>query len=126
MTIAADFRLGTKPAATVTEEVIPGLVWGVRCSGVDAIPVDEELTPPGPGEWLWLHFNLADLRAQKWLAECTLVGRPGLERLLSKDDAQQLVPSAIASPASSSISSMISTAPPRISGWCDSWSPTGS
>jgi zinc transporter len=92
MTIAADFRLGTKPAATVTEEVLPGLVWGVRCSGEDATPVDAEIAPPGPGEWLWLHFNLADLRAQKWLAECDLVGRPGLGRLLSKDDAQQLVP----------------------------------
>ena len=93
MTIAADFRLGTKPAAAVTEEVIPGLVWGVRCSGADVRPVDERIDPPGPGEWIWLHFNLADVRAQKWLADCTLVARPGLERLLSKDDAQQLVPS---------------------------------
>jgi zinc transporter len=92
MTIAADFRLGTKPAAPVMEEVVPGLVWGVRCSGEDVSPVDEPVDPPGPGEWLWLHFNLADVRAQKWLADCTLVGRSGLEELLSKDDAQQLVP----------------------------------
>ena len=50
------------------------------------------MTPPGPREWLWLHFNLADMRAQKWLAASTLVPKPGLERLTSKDDAQQLVP----------------------------------
>ena len=92
MTSAADFRLGTKPAATVTEEVLPGLVWGVRCSGTEARPVEEDFAPPGPGEWLWLHFNLADSRARKWLADSTLVARPGLERLLSTDDAQQLVP----------------------------------
>lgn len=93
MSIVADLRLGNKPAATVTEEVLPGLVWGVRCSGEDARPIDESVTPPGPGEWIWLHFNLADLRARTWLADCTMVGRPGLERLLSTDDAQQLVPS---------------------------------
>jgi zinc transporter len=92
MTIAADFRLGTKPTAAVTEEVIPGLVWGVRCSGATAAPIDEDVAAPEPGEWLWLHFNLADMRAQKWLSACTLVPKPGLERLMSKDDAQQLVP----------------------------------
>jgi len=92
MTLAADLRLGTKSAAAVTDEVIPGLVWGVRCSGADATPIDEDVTPPGPHEWLWLHFNLADMRAQKWLAASMLIPKPGIERLISKDDAQQLVP----------------------------------
>ncbi len=88
----ADLRLGTKPTGAVTEEVIPGLVWGVRCSGAAASRIADDLTAPGPGEWLWLHFNLADMRAQKWLSSSPLVAKPALERLLSKDDAQQLVP----------------------------------
>jgi zinc transporter len=92
MMTLADFRLGAKPAATVTDEVIPGLVWGVRCSGAEAAPIDDEVAIPAAGEWLWLHFNLADMRARDWLAATTLVPKPAVERLLSTDDAQQLVP----------------------------------
>jgi zinc transporter len=92
MTIAADFRLGTKPAAAVPDEVLPGLVWGVCCAGGHVTPLDADAGLPPDGGWLWLHFNLADVRAQRWLADCTLVPKPGLERLLSKDDVQELVP----------------------------------
>lgn len=91
MTVAADFRLGAKPTATVTDEVIPGLVWGVCCSGAEAAPIDADIAAPGPGEWLWLHFNLADMRTPAWLAATSLVPKPAVERLLSKDDTQQLV-----------------------------------
>ena len=92
MTVAADFRLGTKPAAAVTDEVVPGLIWGVRCSGVEAAPVDDDMLEPGPGEWLWLHFNLADMRTSRWLETSPLVPKAAIERLLSKDDTQQIVP----------------------------------
>jgi zinc transporter len=47
---------------------------------------------PEAGEWLWLHFNLADSRAVKWLAESGIVPKPAIERLLSNDDTQQIVP----------------------------------
>ena len=92
MNLSADLRLGARPDTAVTEEVVPGLVWGVRCSGASAVPVAEDVSPPAPGEWIWLHFNLADMRTQGWLAGCTLVPKPGIERLVSKDDVQQLVP----------------------------------
>jgi zinc transporter len=92
MTTAADFRLGTKPAAAVTEEIIPGLVWGIHCAGSVVNPVDEDIAPPEPGEWIWLHFNLADMRARTWLTECALVPRPGIARLLDADEVQQLAP----------------------------------
>ncbi|MCB1502975.1 MAG: cobalt transporter [Bauldia sp.] len=92
MTIAADLRLGTKPAAVVTEEIIPGLVWGIRCAGNAVRPVDGPIIGPGPGEWIWLHFNLADMRARAWLSECGLAPRPGIARLLDGDEVQQLAP----------------------------------
>jgi zinc transporter len=88
----ADFRLGAKPLAAVTEEVIPGLVWGVRCSGAEAAPIAEDLAEPGPGQWLWLHFNLADMRTPTWLAAATFLPKPAVERFLSNDDTQQVVP----------------------------------
>ncbi len=91
MTTAAELRLGTKPTAPVTEEIIPGLVWGVRCAGVGVEPVGDDIEPPGDGQWLWLHFNLADMRSQAWLATSGLVPKAGIERLLSKDDAQQFL-----------------------------------
>jgi zinc transporter len=90
--VEADFRLGAKPAAAVTEEVIPGLVWGVRCSGAAAAPIGEAVAGAAPGEWLWLHFNLADRRAPAWLAASALVPKPAMERLLSTDETQQIVP----------------------------------
>ena len=92
MSLDADLRLGTKPAAAVTDEVVPGLVWGVRCRGQSAVRVTEELAPPAAGEWLWLHVNLADTRTEGWLAGCGLLPKAGIERLVSKDDVQQLVP----------------------------------
>jgi zinc transporter len=91
MTVEVDFRLGVKPSARVTEEIVPGLVWGVRCCGSVATPIDE-IAEPKPDEWLWLHFNLTDNRAPKWLAATTLLPKPAIERLLSTDDTQQLVP----------------------------------
>lgn len=91
MTMSAEFRLGARPAAAVTDEVLPGLVWGVRCSGGEAAPIDGDVADAGPAEWLWLHFNLADARARDWLAATALLPRPAVERLLSADDTQQLV-----------------------------------
>jgi len=90
--VSADFRLGAKPSAAVTEEVIPGLVWGVRCCGAEAAPIAEGVATLAPGEWLWLHFNLADMRTSAWLVSTALIPKPALERLLSNDDTQQITP----------------------------------
>jgi zinc transporter len=92
MAVETDFRLGAKPSAAVLDEVIPGLVWGVRCSGTTAAPIEGDFAKVEPGQWLWLHFNLADMRTPSWLASTTLISKTAAERLLSNDDTQQIVP----------------------------------
>src|SRR6266704_2385008 len=72
---------------------IPGLVWAFRIhpdGSSESLAVDQPIALAHDG-LLWLHFNLADARALKWLASADL-RTPAQARalLLSKDTYQQL------------------------------------
>jgi zinc transporter len=70
---------------------IPGLVWAFRIrpdGTTESLPVDQPVRLGGDG-LLWLHLNLADSRALKWLAAAELQP-PARALLLSKDTYQQL------------------------------------
>jgi zinc transporter len=64
-----------------------GLICGFRLR--DTEPAEALNT--SAAEWLscggpvWLHFNLADTRAQRWIAECPCLTAAARERLLSDD-----------------------------------------
>src|SRR5262245_35752574 len=50
--------------------IVPGLVWAFRIhddGSADPLPVDLAAEPRHDG-WLWLHVDLADVRAAQWLA----------------------------------------------------------
>ncbi|CAN5404487.1 transporter [soil metagenome] len=72
---------------------IPGLVWAFR---IHADGNAEPLNIDGPIDLrdnglLWLHFNLADLRADQWLASADLdIPAAGKALLLSRDNFQQI------------------------------------
>jgi len=71
---------------------IPGLVWAFRIhadGSPEALPVDAPLAPSHDGV-LWLHFNLADMRACRWIAGATALPDLGRAFLLNKDTHQQL------------------------------------
>ncbi len=64
----ADIAAGQSAPAAVS---IPGLVWAFRVhtdSAAEPLNVDDPIDLRGDG-LLWLHFNLADLRADQWLEE---------------------------------------------------------
>ncbi|MCB1487651.1 MAG: cobalt transporter [Bauldia sp.] len=87
-----DARAGTLVTPPEESGAIPGLVWGTFFDGREATVVDTEPRKPGPGQWLWLHFNLADMRARNWLSASVLLPKPAMDWLLGGDDTQQLVP----------------------------------
>lgn len=73
-----------------------GLICGFRLrSGAKAEPL-----PPNPADWLngeagesiWLHFNLADTRAKRWIESCPHIPVPARERLLDEDRHVVLAP----------------------------------
>jgi zinc transporter len=71
--------------------VVPGLVWAFRIhddGSVDALPLDQAIDHHHDG-WLWLHINLADLRAVAWVRAAGLPAAT-TELLLSRDTHQQL------------------------------------
>lgn len=78
-------------AAWPSYDAIPGLIWAFRLhhdGGADVLPIDEPLDVRHDGR-LWLHFNLADQRACRWLETVHLP--PQARRLLlSSDNFQQL------------------------------------
>jgi zinc transporter len=81
--------------AGLTESVlpIPGLIWAfrVRDDGQsEPLDVDQAIDLRHDG-LVWLHFNLADIRAQHWLA-ATDLGLPPVARtlFLSSDNFQQM------------------------------------
>jgi zinc transporter len=81
----------TATPAAPDSGVIPGLVWAFRIHAdgrAEPLDVDAPLDRSRDG-WLWLHFNLADARACRWLttADCPA---PALALLLSSDNYQQL------------------------------------
>jgi zinc transporter len=85
---AADIA-GGRSSATA----IPGLVWAFRihADGVAApLDVDGHIDLRGDG-LLWLHFNLADIRADQWLASADIdISPAGKALLISRDNFQQL------------------------------------
>lgn len=85
----ADIAAGPSPAAAP----IPGLVWAFRIHAdgtAEPLNVDEPVNLRGDG-LLWLHFNLADLRADQWLASADLdIPAVGKALLLSRDNFQQI------------------------------------
>ncbi len=85
----ADIAAGQSPAAVS----IPGLVWAFRVhtdSAAEPLNVDDPIDLRGDG-LLWLHFNLADLRADQWLETADLdIPAAGKALLLSRDNFQQI------------------------------------
>lgn len=80
-------------AEQATATSIPGLVWAFRihADGVaESLDVDGPVNLHGDG-LLWLHFNLADRRADQWLESADLDIPPvGKALLLSRDNFQQI------------------------------------
>jgi zinc transporter len=71
--------------------VVPGLVWAFRIHDdgtADPLPLDQAIEHRHDG-WLWLHLNLADLRAVAWVRSANLPAAAS-ELLLSRDTHQQL------------------------------------
>ncbi len=72
----------------------PGLIWGFDFAPGEASPVDEldllhpDARPPG---FRWLHFNLSDLRTERWLRAASLLPGDIVDMFLSVDQAQQCV-----------------------------------
>lgn len=85
----ADIAAGQVKAAVS----IPGLVWAFRVypdGSAEPLNVDDPINLRGDG-LLWLHFNLADLRADQWLASADLdIPAVGKALLLSRDNFQQI------------------------------------
>ena len=85
----ADIAAGPSPASAS----IPGLVWAFRIhadGAAEPLNVDDPINLRGDG-LLWLHFNLADQRADQWLASADLdIPAAGKALLLSRDNFQQI------------------------------------
>jgi zinc transporter len=67
-----------------------GLICGFRLHSeapAELLPFHpEELQPGAEGRRVWLHFNLADTRAQHWIAACEHLAAAARARLLSDDN----------------------------------------
>jgi zinc transporter len=75
----------------VGAQALPGLVWAFR---FEEDGTAEELTAGEPIEedrgWLWLHCNLADARACRYLKADLALPAPAAELLTSQDPHQQV------------------------------------
>jgi len=79
------------PTARDSFGVVPGLVWAFRIHDdgtADPMPIDAPIERHHDG-WLWLHLNLADVRACQWLRSIELPAA-ATTMLLSRDRHQQL------------------------------------
>jgi len=85
---SSSFSLATVP--DVEAEALPGLVWAFR---FEDDGTSEELAAGQPIEgergWLWLHFNLADARACRYLKAELALPKAAAELLTSPDPHQQ-------------------------------------
>src|SRR6478752_8079242 len=70
---------------------LAGLVFAIRFHP-DGSPeqLDVEKPPAPDGGWLWLHFNLADMRACQYLATTPELPQPARALLVAADEHQQL------------------------------------
>jgi zinc transporter len=91
-----DFEIAGEPAGAEPDDrflgVVPGLVWAFRVhpdGAADPLDTDGPIEATHDG-WLWLHFNLADIRAVRWLESCPLVPDEGRALLLSDEGYQRL------------------------------------
>ena len=84
---------GALSGASGSAVAIPGLVWAFRIhsdGSPEALPTDQPISFTHDG-LLWLHLNLADARALKWLASADLdVSAQSRALLLSNDNYQHL------------------------------------
>jgi zinc transporter len=72
--------------------LVPGLVWAFRVhadGSAEEVSVDHPLEDHHDG-WLWLHLNLADARACRWLRSATDLPPAAIRALLSTDTHQEL------------------------------------
>lgn len=71
---------------------LPGLVWAIRfhLDGTsEELSVDQPIADQDDG-WLWLHFNLADTRACRFLEASTNLPKAARQMLIATDEHQQL------------------------------------
>jgi zinc transporter len=81
------------PPVPTEQGVLPGLVFAFRFAAdgsaselaVDR-PIDMALTD---GAWLWLHFNVADARACRWIGSAADMPAPARSLLVALNDHQQ-------------------------------------
>lgn len=78
------------PAGTAAR---PGLIWGFAFEDGRPRPLDDiDLLRGAAGRgFRWLHFNLADLRTQRWLADQPELPPAVRELLTAPDDHQRMV-----------------------------------
>lgn len=81
------------PPLPVEQGVLPGLVFAFRIAADGAAveldadrPVDMALAE---GDWLWLHFNVADARACRWMTAAADIPAPARALLVALNDHQQ-------------------------------------
>lgn len=81
------------PPMPVEQGVLPGLVFAFRFAADGAaveLAVDRPIdTALSDGAWLWLHFNVADARACRWIAATSDVPPPARALLVALNDHQQ-------------------------------------
>ena len=96
MTVGLDSSAGSSLTVDATDfehsfGVIPGLVWAFRIhddGSSEPLAVDEPIAHRRDG-WLWLHLNLADVRASNWLRQVDLPAA-AVSLMLARDKHQQL------------------------------------
>lgn len=82
--------VGRTHKAGLAHEAFPGLVWAYRFdaegipTSLEGAAIAGELT--ATAGWVWLHMNLADLRARDWIAERAPLPEAARELLLDDDD----------------------------------------
>ena len=85
---------------------LAGLVFALRFRPDGSSEQLDVEKPPAPdGGWLWLHFNLADMRACQYLATTPELPQPARSLLVAADEHQQCKGARPAFTASSPISS---------------------
>ena len=80
-----------RPARPRPLGIIPGLIWAFRVlqdGTAVPLPLDQPIEHTRQG-WLWIHLDLADVRATGWLEEVDLPA-PAVASMLSHDEHQQL------------------------------------